>query len=186
MLRPPFRAARANASRSLRSRIAQSRPACAERPCRLSRDTSRRQPGVALRHCWRCLLSARRGGCLADSATWRAEGRRHRSRRQRPHLLTAKVRRSPLDLLRRAPHKQRPLAVGEQLVPRSSIERYTDRNTAEGVGFEPTDSLLSSAFKALALGHYANPPERGDQGRRSAAILTEPPRAAASGPCPAA
>ncbi len=31
---------------------------------------------------------------------------------------------------------------------------------AEGVGFEPTDSLLSSAFKALALGHYANPPER--------------------------
>jgi hypothetical protein len=30
---------------------------------------------------------------------------------------------------------------------------------AEGVGFEPTDSLLSSAFKALALGRYANPPE---------------------------
>ena len=34
------------------------------------------------------------------------------------------------------------------------------RNGAEGVGFEPTDSLLSSAFKALALGRYANPPER--------------------------
>lgn len=30
---------------------------------------------------------------------------------------------------------------------------------AEGVGFEPTDSLLSSAFKALALGRYANPPD---------------------------
>jgi hypothetical protein len=38
-------------------------------------------------------------------------------------------------------------------------DRYTDRDGAEGVGFEPTDSLLSSAFKALALGHYANPPE---------------------------
>jgi hypothetical protein len=40
------------------------------------------------------------------------------------------------------------------------IERYTDLKIAEGVGFEPTDSLLSSAFKALALGRYANPPER--------------------------
>ncbi len=56
------------------------------------------------------------------------------------------------------------------------VRRTTPRNTnaaalsgerrsnvmllAEGVGFEPTDSFLSSAFKALALGHYANPPER--------------------------
>ena len=29
---------------------------------------------------------------------------------------------------------------------------------AEGVGFEPTDGLPSCAFKAHALGHYANPP----------------------------
>ena len=42
---------------------------------------------------------------------------------------------------------------------RDTTGRYTDRNGAEGVGFEPTDSLLSSAFKALALGHYANPPK---------------------------
>jgi hypothetical protein len=35
----------------------------------------------------------------------------------------------------------------------------TEIKVAEGVGFEPTDSLLSSAFKALALGRYANPPE---------------------------
>jgi hypothetical protein len=52
--------------------------------------------------------------------------------------------------------------------------------TAEGVGFEPTDSLLSSAFKALALGRYANPPERDSPAdRRSGPILTEPAPACA-------
>lgn len=43
-------------------------------------------------------------------------------------------------------------------------ERWAVLDVAEGVGFEPTDSLLSSAFKALALGHYANPPERTPRG----------------------
>ena len=44
---------------------------------------------------------------------------------------------------------------------------------AEGVGFEPTDSFLSSAFKALALGRYANPPGTWPEGLVLPAILAE-------------
>lgn len=46
------------------------------------------------------------------------------------------------------------------LVPARRAGGVKETQLAEGVGFEPTDSLLSSAFKALALGRYANPPER--------------------------
>ena len=48
--------------------------------------------------------------------------------------------------------------------PGRSERRVWDVNprmvdVAEGVGFEPTDGCPSSAFKALALGRYANPPD---------------------------
>ncbi len=46
------------------------------------------------------------------------------------------------------------------LVPARRAGGVKETQLAEGVGFEPTDSFLSSAFKALALGRYANPPER--------------------------
>jgi hypothetical protein len=58
----------------------------------------------------------------------------------------------------------------------SDTGRYKVKR-AEGVGFEPTDSLLSSAFKALALGRYANPPERDGQAGALDVILAEPARA---------
>jgi hypothetical protein len=54
---------------------------------------------------------------------------------------------------------------------------------AEGVGFEPTDSLLSSAFKALALGRYANPPGRPARGRRSGANSRSMPSWLLAGVC---
>lgn len=40
-----------------------------------------------------------------------------------------------------------------------SVSTAPQEAYAEGMGFEPMRSLPLRAFKARALGHYANPPE---------------------------